>query len=352
MAKKLTRAEETTSTTSTGDVTLAGATSRGRSFSDAGAVNGDVIEAVIQDDNGNWEFDHYPYSAGVLTRSGSPIASSNAGARINLSGSSKVFSDLFAENILGNTTLSPSQLSANTNDWDPADATSGSKLGTVIRFSTDASRNITGFKAYPNNIRILINVGSNDAIFQDEGSSTASTAANRFAFGADIKVRAKKSLVIIYDGTTSRWRAIGGSALAPVVGVDTLAYDAQLFSNIPTINGTSNQSKTFALTDAGKMHKKAFGDTANSTYTIPAESSVNFPDGSWFMVYNDCPNFNLLIAINNSTDFLRWYKSSSDPKHVAATFTIAPGGKATIMKLFPGGGGGGHWTISGEGISA
>lgn len=234
MAKKLSRAVETTTTTGTGNITLAGARSADvRSLSDAGAVNGDVLELVIEDANGNREYGEYPYNSGVLTRSGSVRWSTNSNSPINLSGDAIVYSDFLAESILGNTKISPSQLTANQNDWDPADATSGSKTGTVIDFTTDASRNITGLKASQDgDIRILRNRGSNNAVFQDEGTSTSSTAANRFQFGSDITVAPKQSLVIEYDGASARWKQIGGSAIRKS-GVTAGSYGSA--SSIPTI---------------------------------------------------------------------------------------------------------------------
>lgn len=118
-------------------------------------------------------------------------------------------------NTSGNATLqfppySPAQITADTNDWNGSGQTN-----LWIRFSTDASRNFTGFRIpaaafgdrqQDGEVHVFTNVGSFNGVFkhQDAGS----TAANRFLFstGADITVVPNQSLRVIYDGTTQRWR--------------------------------------------------------------------------------------------------------------------------------------------------
>ena len=67
------------------------------------------------------------------------------------------------------TAISPSQLTANTDDWAPT----GLSGADIIRASTDASRNLTGISA-PSAIRALIleNVGSNDLVLIHNATST------------------------------------------------------------------------------------------------------------------------------------------------------------------------------------
>jgi hypothetical protein len=54
----------------------------------------------------------------------------------------------------------------------------------------------------------LWNVGSQNIVLVNESAS--STAANRFttSTGADLTVSANKVALIVYDGTSSRWRAV------------------------------------------------------------------------------------------------------------------------------------------------
>jgi hypothetical protein len=99
--------------------------------------------------------------------------------------------------------ISPTQLSANTNDWAPT----GFSTAGAVRLSTDASRNITGLAGGADGrIIILHNVGSFDAVLKNEDAN--STAANRFLFGGDLTLLANYSVTLRYDSTTSQWRAI------------------------------------------------------------------------------------------------------------------------------------------------
>lgn len=95
----------------------------------------------------------------------------------------------------------PAQVTANQNDYAPG----GTSL--FQRWSTDASRNITGLSLsqVDGQIHVVINVGSNNMVLQHQNAS--STAANRFlnSTGADITLSATQAADLIYDGTQSRW---------------------------------------------------------------------------------------------------------------------------------------------------
>jgi hypothetical protein len=95
---------------------------------------------------------------------------------------------------------SPAQITADQNNYSPG-------VGMFQRWSSDASRNITGMVAgVAGEIRYVWNVGANDIVLQNENAS--STAANRFtnSTGADITVGANKCALCMYDATSSRWR--------------------------------------------------------------------------------------------------------------------------------------------------
>lgn len=101
-----------------------------------------------------------------------------------------------------NAVVSPSQITGNQNDYSPG-------TGDIVRLSSDAARNITGISAGTDGeVRVLVNVGSFTITLVHQ--STSSTAANRFlvSFGADYLLAANAAAVIMYDGTTSRWRVI------------------------------------------------------------------------------------------------------------------------------------------------
>lgn len=105
------------------------------------------------------------------------------------------------------TTITPTQLAANTDNWNPT----GLSTATVIRASTDASRNLTGIVAPATSWALLLeNVGAFDLVLKHD---VTSTAANRFYCPNDTDLTLQKdtSVLLGYDTTSSRWRVIGGT---------------------------------------------------------------------------------------------------------------------------------------------
>ena len=101
--------------------------------------------------------------------------------------------------------ISPTALSADTNDWAPT----GLSTASVIRASTTASWNLTGLTGgSAGRIIIVHNVGSFDLVLKDEDAGSA--AANRFALDADLTLRPDMVAMLQYDATSLRWRAMGG----------------------------------------------------------------------------------------------------------------------------------------------
>lgn len=102
------------------------------------------------------------------------------------------------------TPSSPSQIVADTNNYNPASS------GYYQRWSTDASRNITGlvFTAaqVAGQTHVIVNVGAQSIVIVNESAS--STAANRFhnSTGADITIAPDGEVNCWYDATTARWR--------------------------------------------------------------------------------------------------------------------------------------------------
>jgi len=96
--------------------------------------------------------------------------------------------------------LSPTQITADQNNYNPGTAW-------FQRWSSDASRNITGLVAGVDGQIIEIwNIGSQNIVLQNENAS--STAANRFttSTGADLTLAANKCAKARYDTTSARWR--------------------------------------------------------------------------------------------------------------------------------------------------
>jgi hypothetical protein len=100
--------------------------------------------------------------------------------------------------------LSPAQITASQNNYNPTNL----GVSTVLRLSTDATRSLTGLagSAIPWRILLLENVGAHDLVLVAESSSSAS--ANRFALDQDLTLGPNQSVLLQYDGTSSRWRAV------------------------------------------------------------------------------------------------------------------------------------------------
>ncbi len=103
------------------------------------------------------------------------------------------------------TAFTPTALSADVNDWD---------LGaySLVRASaTGASRNVTGIDATQrdNIILFLVNVGVQNVVVQNQ--NVGSVATNRIitGTGADVTLATDQHIILWYDTTTQRWRALG-----------------------------------------------------------------------------------------------------------------------------------------------
>lgn len=101
--------------------------------------------------------------------------------------------------------LSPPQLTADQNDYEP----SGVETAGVLRLSSNASRSITGIFTANLIGRVLMiqNVGANNIVLVNE--SVNSTAEYRFAVGSDITIGPNGGVTLCYDATIRRWRCVG-----------------------------------------------------------------------------------------------------------------------------------------------
>lgn len=117
--------------------------------------------------------------------------------------------------------ISPSQITANQNDYNPT----GLSTASTLRLSTDAARDITGLQGGADGrVIVLHNTGSNNIVLKDE--STSSTAAYRFALNADVTLGADQAAVLQYDSTSSRWRLLAAPGGGSGGGVDVQVFSA------------------------------------------------------------------------------------------------------------------------------
>lgn len=133
-------------------------------------------------------------------------------------------STLLSQDVAFGGDISPSQITANQNDYSPT----GLSTASVLRLTTDASRNITGLAGGADGRVIFMhNVGSFNFVLMD--GDTGSSSANRFNLEADITVRPDAVVMLQYDSTSSRWRAVGkqSSAFMQTLEDDTTAAAAR-----------------------------------------------------------------------------------------------------------------------------
>jgi len=159
----------------------------------------------------------------------------------NLGAASAAGDALRFEQLMGST--SPTQITSNQNDYNPT----GLSSVAVLRLSSDAARDITGLAGGASTRRIVLaNTGSFAITLKDESSS--SSAANRFALSADAVIAVDESVELLYDGTSSRWRTVGGTPLIPLT-VANGGTGATTLTGVVKGNGTSAFSAATAGTD-------------------------------------------------------------------------------------------------------
>ena len=129
-----------------------------------------------------------------------------------------------------NGVISPASIGASQNDYNPT----GLATASTLRLTSGAAYNITGLVGGAAGRLILVhNIGANNLTLTNEDAG--STAANRFALrgAASLVVTPNKAVVLQYDATTARWRALGaddpyGTAVNTVCqGNDSRLSDAR-----------------------------------------------------------------------------------------------------------------------------
>lgn len=157
--------------------------------------------------------------------------------------------------------ISPTQLAANTNNWNPT----GLSTASTVRLSTDAARNLTGIAGgSTGRLLVLQNVGTFPLILAHD---TTSTAANRFYCpnGVDVTLPRYGEVELNYDSTSSRWRVGKVSSSSPV------------------------QVNNYASGGIGTSASPWTG--WDTTITWAANTSYYFPSG--YYSYATSPNFGL-----------------------------------------------------------
>jgi hypothetical protein len=144
--------------------------------------------------------------------------------------------------------ISPAQLTANTNNWAPT----GLSGASVIRVSTDASRNVTGITGGADGRLLMVqNIGSFDLVLTHEDA--ASTAANRIVCpsATNLTIPASSSAILQYDPTSSRWRVIASPPADNKAIPITVTFTTGPSGTNPSIIQNTNPSLITGVTNVG-----------------------------------------------------------------------------------------------------
>ncbi|MDI1265586.1 MAG: hypothetical protein PS018_20255, partial [bacterium] len=228
--------------------------------------------------------------------------------------------------------VTATQVTSNQNNYTATDGTNTCASRQVLRISTDASRNITGLSCgqVEGALRIIHNVGSFSAILTNQDA--ASTAANRFLFGADTTLATNTSITVRYDATAQRWRAIttpgsgggGGSVTSVTAGVGLSGgvittsgtinsyLDANALTNCTLAASVASNNLTVSLkTQSGADPSASVpcwisfrsATLATGDYTavaVTAATAVVFNSGSTLGTANNTPFLLWVTAWNNA----------------------------------------------------
>jgi hypothetical protein len=270
------RVAETTTTTGTGNITLAGAVVGFRTFASVAATNDTALYYIEAVDSGgiptgDWEFGLGTYSGvNTLTRT-TVIRSSNAGAAVSFSaGTKRVVIALPAEAILS---AAPS---TNQNDYN-----TGSLANLIncreLQLGITATIKLTGLSATYDGHEVTIVNTSTDFMLWLENQNTASTAANRFSLpnGFPYFLLPGDNITLKYSTVSSRWRAVAASSNLSLMGLSEFTDFAggvvgQFTSTVSGTGASSQQSAYLINTTERPMGVTQIdtGTTATGRATI------------------------------------------------------------------------------------
>lgn len=116
--------------------------------------------------------------------------------------------DTLPEDINLSGMITPSQITANQNDYNPTSW----NVSWCMRLSSDASRDITGLtKTTTGRLALLINEGTQNIVLKNDNASSSATNRFKFGYGQDVVLRPEKCILLWHDATDDRWRMIGGT---------------------------------------------------------------------------------------------------------------------------------------------
>lgn len=157
------------------------------------------------------------------------------------SSASNAFAALALEALYFGGVISPTSLSANTNNWAPT----GFDTCSVIRMNATADWNLTGIAGGGGGLlKFLHNISTSTVTLKNESAN--SSAGNRIKLSADYALAPNQSVLLQYDGTSSRWRIFGQQNSATVVSAST----NRMVNNASLSITMAASAVTIALKDA------------------------------------------------------------------------------------------------------
>jgi len=273
------RVKETTTTTGTGDITLAGAVDGFQSFSSALSDADTTYYAISHRSANEWEVGLGTYSSGVLTRT-TILESSNSDTAVSFTAGTKdIFITLPAEKAVtldGNDVLSIGNISTSGYLRGPATftidpAAHGDATGTVV---IAGDLQVDGTTTTINSANLAVD---------DLNITVASGAANAAAAnGAGITVDGA-SATFTYDSTNDRW-TMNKDLAADVVGSVT-----------GTVSSLSNHDTDDLAEGTNLYYTQARFDTA-----LAGKSTTNVSEGT--NLYYTSGRFDTAFTAKSTTD--------------------------------------------------
>lgn len=103
--------------------------------------------------------------------------------------------------------VSPTQLTTDTDDWNPTGLATARALMVDISTGIDLTGIVAPASGVNQELRLFNISTSDDVKLKDADGS--SSAANRFRLDGDYTIKANQERTVFYDHSISRWRAIG-----------------------------------------------------------------------------------------------------------------------------------------------
>ncbi len=223
--------------------------------------------------------------------------------------------------------ITPTTLTANTNDWNPT----GLSTASTIRFSTNAIWSITGLLGGADGrILTLYNVGSFAVIFPNASSSSAT--GNRFAFGSDITIGPNQGLILQYDNTATSWRALStiSNPGASAYCADAGSTDAYACSLTPTITAYTTGAHYFF-----KANTANTGAATLALNSIASPVTIKKPVGgvTTDLVDNDIRAGQIVEVVYDGTNFQMVSQLGNTPGGISglATGCLSKAASATTL---------------------